>query len=248
MKVLAKGMIGFVFTLMASYASASFISSADSSFTTDTESGLDWLDVTTSVGQSYSEVNGQLDSGGSFYGWRFATGGEVESLMAHASTIAVGSSDLSEQDGYSFADVMIPLLGSTSNAYENYWHEGAHDDDNIDVLFGLTLAEGDELLSGETYAYFIDDIDDFVTSADEFSMTYTSIHNDSYSLGSFLVRNTADDLAFSKPWGSLGWGHSPQSQVAEPASLLLLGLGLFGLGMIKIQRQRRCALSKVYAA
>ena len=245
MKVLARGIVGLVSILIASYASASFINSADSSFTTDTESGLDWLDVTTSVGQSYSEVSGQLGSGGSYDGWRFATGGEVETLVAHASTIAVGSSDLSEQNGFSFADVLIPLMGSTSDAYENYWHEGAYDDEDFDVLFGLALAEGDELLSGETYAYFIDDIDDFVTSADEFSMTYTSIHNDSYSLGSFLVRNTADDLAFSKPWG---WGHSPQSQVAEPASLLLLGLGLFGLGMIKIQRQRRCALSKVYAA
>lgn len=248
MKRLAKGLIGFVLTLTTSYAGAALIDSADSNFTIDTESGLDWLDVTASVGQSYYDVSGQLGSGGSYEGWRYATNDEVESLVAHASNIAVGSADLSEKDGYSFADVLIPLMGSTSDTFENHWHDGIYDDENIDVLFGLTLAEGDELLSDDTYAYFIEDIDDFAASADEFGMTHTSIYNDSYSLGSFLVRSTVDDLAFNKPWGMLGWGGTPKSTVAEPASLLLLALGLFGLSAIRKQQGRASTLSRVRAA
>ena len=42
-------------------------------FTRDTETGLDWLDVTETINKSYNEVEAQLKVGGKYQGYRFAT-------------------------------------------------------------------------------------------------------------------------------------------------------------------------------
>jgi hypothetical protein len=52
------------------------------SFTTDTATGLDWLDITATLNQSYDQVTAQLGSGGSLQGWRYATGVEFNSLVS----------------------------------------------------------------------------------------------------------------------------------------------------------------------
>ena len=41
-------------------------------YTTDTTSGLDWLDLTETVGYSYNYISTQLGSGGEFEGWQYA--------------------------------------------------------------------------------------------------------------------------------------------------------------------------------
>jgi hypothetical protein len=48
------------------------------SFTTDTDSGLDWLDVTATAGMSYGTV---LDSHFPLAGWRYATLDELSGLL-----------------------------------------------------------------------------------------------------------------------------------------------------------------------
>jgi len=50
-------------------------------YTTDTASGLDWLDLTESTYMSYSDVIAQLGTGGLFEGWRYASGDEVTQLV-----------------------------------------------------------------------------------------------------------------------------------------------------------------------
>ena len=46
-------------------------------FTTDTETGLDWLDLTETRGQSYDEVENQMGAGQRYDGWRHASRDEV---------------------------------------------------------------------------------------------------------------------------------------------------------------------------
>ena len=41
--------------------------------TTDSTSGLDWLDLTASTGRSYADVSGEFGTGGDFEGYRYAT-------------------------------------------------------------------------------------------------------------------------------------------------------------------------------
>jgi len=57
------------------------------SFTTDTVTGLDWLDMTASVNMSYVGVSTQLGPSGTFAGYRYATVNEVESLWTDAGII-----------------------------------------------------------------------------------------------------------------------------------------------------------------
>ena len=52
--------------------------------TRDTESGLDWLDVTLSLGRSYNDVSTQFGAGGDYEGFRFATGPDLETLFTNA--------------------------------------------------------------------------------------------------------------------------------------------------------------------
>lgn len=48
-------------------------------YTSDTASGLDWLDLTETRGLSYFDVVSNIENGGSFSGWRYAT---IEELSA----------------------------------------------------------------------------------------------------------------------------------------------------------------------
>jgi len=56
-------------------------------FLTDTETQLDWLDVTLSVDRSYNDVSSQFDKGGDFSGWRFASIDEIKTLVRHYTEI-----------------------------------------------------------------------------------------------------------------------------------------------------------------
>jgi len=50
-------------------------------YTTDTVSGLDWMDLTETTGLSYNYVFSQLESEGQFDGWRYATSEDVINLI-----------------------------------------------------------------------------------------------------------------------------------------------------------------------
>ncbi|WP_145999096.1 PEP-CTERM sorting domain-containing protein [Oceanicoccus sp. KOV_DT_Chl] len=50
--------------------------------TFDTATGLEWLDVTATIGLSYNQVSAQLGAGGTWQGWRYATYSELDQLIA----------------------------------------------------------------------------------------------------------------------------------------------------------------------
>lgn len=64
---------------IATFSHAAFLDNGD--FSTDTQSRLDWLDVTETLGLSYNQVQAQFTSGGSLDGWRYATGDEFDQLL-----------------------------------------------------------------------------------------------------------------------------------------------------------------------
>ena len=49
---------------------------------TDTNTGLNWLDVTATVNRSYNDISSQFVAGGEFDGWRYATKNEFNSLLS----------------------------------------------------------------------------------------------------------------------------------------------------------------------
>ena len=63
--------IGVVLSILAT-GSAQALIIDHGTYTTDTTTGLDWLDVTASLGRTFNDVNSQFGVGGDFEGWGFA--------------------------------------------------------------------------------------------------------------------------------------------------------------------------------
>ncbi len=58
-------------------------SAGDNLITQDTESGLEWLDLTETANMSYNFINGELGAGNMFSGFRYATNSEVVTLFVN---------------------------------------------------------------------------------------------------------------------------------------------------------------------
>ena len=75
--------------LSVSPVNAAIMSADDSVFgigsiTTDDVSGLEWLDLTLSVGRNYADVSSQFGVGGDFASWRYATVAEITEFFTNA--------------------------------------------------------------------------------------------------------------------------------------------------------------------
>lgn len=60
------------------------------SVTRDTDTGLEWLDLTSSTGRSYDQVSVEFSVGGDFAGWRYGTESELNQLFFSSADIPVG--------------------------------------------------------------------------------------------------------------------------------------------------------------
>ena len=61
----------------AALISADWQTTGDNLITLDTVTGLQWLDLTETYGAQFSSVNTELEAGGQFAGFRYATDAEV---------------------------------------------------------------------------------------------------------------------------------------------------------------------------
>jgi len=66
--------------IFAQNASATFMDNG--SYTTDSITGLDWLDLTATLNQSYLDVSAMLGTGGALEGWRYANESDLLQLMS----------------------------------------------------------------------------------------------------------------------------------------------------------------------
>lgn len=82
-------------------------------FTTDTATNLDWLDLTQTLGMSYDNVSAQLVAGGTFDGWRFASGDEFNLLISNWTGSTVSSYDEVMWPKGTFGS-LISMFGITS--------------------------------------------------------------------------------------------------------------------------------------
>jgi hypothetical protein len=88
----------------------------DGMLTFDTESGLEWLDWTATTNLSYEEVSPQLDLGGDYYGFRYATLDEVGVLYDNAGLgPQVAIHNWSESPRTGIFGQLIDMLGVTSS-------------------------------------------------------------------------------------------------------------------------------------
>lgn len=151
-------------------------------YLSDSATGLDWLDVTKTANMSYNAVSGQLGAGGTYEGWRYATGDEFNGLVGNytGAVIAPGTYGQVDQE-VDKIDGLVSLLGATRNTGTG-----------LEYTFGL-LSDTDNQNHWAALIY-----NDDVTTA---TQDYSSAHywrfspdgTDSF-LGSFLVRDTTSNV------------------------------------------------------
>lgn len=114
-----KSAIAVIFTLMSISSHAALISTDwkttnDKLATLDTETGIEWLDLTQTIGKSISTVQSQLDT--LYVGWRLPTYDEMKTL----------------------AGVLFPVTKNNPDAYYGWTGIQRSEYDTHRVLFGST--------------------------------------------------------------------------------------------------------------
>lgn len=121
-----KSFVGVTCTFLVSVSFNTSAELIDNGFyTTDTETGLDWLDLTQSTNRSWSDVTSQFSVGGDFEGWRYAQLGEVITLYDHAGATGPYGPYTSPAviDG-TIVQSLLDLWGATNGPYESEFITG----------------------------------------------------------------------------------------------------------------------------
>jgi len=204
--------------IIALFASIPFANATiidNGSFTTDTSTKLDWLDVTQTLNFSYDEVYIELSEGGSFEEWRYANIDELYGLSSNYLGFTVSSS---VDDYYYFDDNrlkdLVKLLGNTLDAGFLLEHGYTYEQQpNYKVGYDLNFTQGWILESNaigtpkviEGRVMNNESAGDYLGAQQGyyFPTSYSNIQR-----GSYLVRDTMS--------------------IPTPSTILLLLIGMFG--------------------
>ncbi|NOT85784.1 MAG: VPLPA-CTERM sorting domain-containing protein [Methylococcaceae bacterium] len=187
----------------------------------DTSSGLEWLDVTTTLGQSYNQV--LMLTSTALAGWRYATGDEYNALVSNytgQSISTYGTNTLFYGYDTVPSHVSIYSLMQELGVTENFFNPGALDPTFYDGTFGLI---GD-VSSGLPYlAAMQSDILPGGVAGGVYSERSTA----------HLMTLLPDASTYSGGAYGSAFGSFLVRPVPVPASLPLLLSGLIGLGMMR---------------
>ena len=97
------------------------------SFTRDTATGLDWLDLTETRDRSHVDISQSLLPGGEFEGWRFASVNEAQTLWMNFGIPSgtTASIDVTDTANYNFFLTAVALLGDIHALATNGSQNGA---------------------------------------------------------------------------------------------------------------------------
>jgi len=175
-------------------------------YLTDEDSGLDWLDVTATIGQSYDEVSAQLGRGGKYEGWKYATSAQLKQLVTNF---------YDDQPPYMTdkSDILLELISMIGNTYlkSNFDNTAPEYDHSYEKLRKDTV-------TGFTSGMLLDDPFSFSVTHRGFSHRVALIRVD------FPVDITSD-----KRWHDLQYRVGPQGReekIAHRGSFLVRKTGV----------------------
>jgi hypothetical protein len=210
-----KKLIPLLFLLSGFQANATIID--NDIYTTDTATGLDWLDVTATLNLSSDTLSAQFAVGDSFEGWRYATGSEFNTVWSNIT----GGNPIDESTNS--IDSYILLFGSTSDALHL-----ALGVDNTDLACGAPSC-GAHIVSGMIGESMM--IGDFNYHAIATARDWSENSN---SVDGFTAQDTTvgfDDVPYA------GLGHwlvrASSTAVPEPSIIALFALGFVGIGFAR---------------
>lgn len=215
--------------LAATPAQAILVSQSDAVFgadsvTLDTGTGLEWLDVNTSVNRSFNDVSGQFGAGGDFQGWRYATGAEVLNLIVSNTVPLAGASSPGEVtigSAFAFAETLGPTVMSQFIVFPPDIASNAF---GVEGIYAGTMAGeygiGAVVLDGLT------DLNDPVPSLFQFASSGVF---DNVGISPF------EELDFRGSW--LVRGGNVTVQISEPGALALLGIVIAGIAFSRRHRR-----------
>lgn len=180
--------------------------------TSDTATGLDWLDLTASSGISYDDILLQFGTGGTYEGWRHATQAEVNDLIVNSAGLTLANQPIVDPQAIQF--VAFFGITQTSAVTGDVATRGRYNDDATGSIANLAGSAFVAYRSGSTI--FPD-------------YTEASILDDQPGINSVIPTN-----------GTGHWlvrTSSNNSAVPEPSSFALAAIGLMGLGWF-VRRKR----------
>ena len=183
-------------------------------FTTDSNTGLDWLDLTATSGKSYDDVESQMNSGLLYEGWRHANRAEVRDFWFDAGGLAPFT-------GIALGDInwvgRLQILWGKTYPF-TYTVNGNTVQGTIAMTNDVSLA----CATCNLTVYLLDNIDISDSSLGDFAEAQQL--NEAYRwqgqapIGHALVRNSV-------------------VAVPEPTTIALFGLGIAGIAILR-RKQR----------
>jgi len=214
LRIVFLGLVLFCIPISQTHAALIGVVDHDDYFT-DTQSGLDWLDVTQSANISFTQMQSNLlDEQSEFYGWRYASIKEFGQMVDNTTGLKTGITggyQMYLKEGEEFGD-LIALFGSTLDLYalQTFGHdietENGWAADSVEQTRGMlnnfNTGAQDAVFIGDLYNY------DHSSSIDRVNTNNVNgIDHASYQTGSYLIRTS-------------------QASIPTPAPLLLILAGL----------------------
>jgi len=223
-KTILSILCGVLVCFVGSSADGALVAATDSSspggvnnVTSDTATGLDWLDLTASSGISFDNILLQFGTGGTYEGWRHATQAEVNDLIVNSVGLPLANQPILDPIAVQF--VTFFGITQTSSVTSSVAARGRYNDD---LTGSIANSAGSAFVAYRTGSSFLPDFTEASILDDQ--PVINSVVPIS-GTGHWLVRATSDTPA-----------------VPEPATFVQAALGLLGLGWF-VKRRKHAAMS-----